>query len=115
MLHRGENGPDYEGDCLDAAVWREAARGGDRRVRAPGTREEAGLAAPLQPVAAGPESWRIYVAEVAGSARVQLHDPKHDHFIWTDPEHAVRACLPEVVQEGLSLAIRRIAAAMGRR
>ncbi len=116
LLHRSENGPDYEGDW----AWTppSGARQPEEAIDACARRElweEAGLAAALQPVADGPESWRVYVAEVGGNARVQLHDPEHDRFIWTDPEHAVRVCLPDVVREGLSLAIRHIGAAADRR
>lgn len=109
LLHRSENGPDYEGDwawtppsgarlpaeAVDACVRREL-------------REEAGLGPPLEVVPNSPESWRVYVAEVGGNVRVRLHDLEHDRFIWADPEHALRVCLPDVVKEGLCLAIRHI-------
>src|SRR5262245_32576121 len=80
VLHRGQNGPDFEGD------W---AWGPPAGARYPGEDvgrcaerelyEETGLQLTLQRTNAGTITWVVYLADATDDAKVRL-SPEHDRY-----------------------------------
>lgn len=97
LLHRGHEGPDYEGD------W---AWGPPSGARCPGEPidvcavrellEETGLKLPISRVELDSPDWFVYVAEVEPDAEVLL-SPEHDRFIWGSIDEFARCVAPQEV------------------
>ena len=106
LLHRGHNGPDYEGD------WAWTPPGGARQ---PGEEidscaarellEEAGIVTTPMRTSFGDEDCVVYVAGINRNIRVVLNDTEHDRFNWVSLDEARRRCHPDKV----ATAIARVA------
>lgn len=107
LLHRGQSGPDFEGDW----AWTPPAG-----ARLPGEKisdcakrelkEEAGLTGEPEETLFGSREWAAYSLEVGADVRVTLHDTEHDRYEWVALKTAEALCSPEIVME----TIRRVAA-----
>ena len=106
LLHRAQDGPDYEGDWAwtppsGARKPAEAIEDAAKRE----LQEEAGLATPVTPVPCGSGEWAVFTAEADSHDQIRLVDPEHDRFVWLTPKEALQRVAPHVVRESLACAL----------
>ena len=101
VLHRGESGPDYEGDWAWGTPAGELEPG--ETVDACAARElmeETGLDLACTPACADVPAWPVYLAEALPDCAICLSD-EHDRFEWLPLDEALPRVLPEVVRAQL--------------
>lgn len=109
ILHRAQEGPDYEGDW----AWTppSGARLPNEDVDVCARRElweETQLTIPIQRTEIGHDSWALYLAEATNDDVITL-DAEHDRYEWVLFETACARCLPVVVTQTLQHAATLIA------
>lgn len=109
LLHRAHSGPDYEGD------WAWTPPAGARFPAEPiehcaarELHEEVGLDANPRFVAETESGWAIHVLELPAGAGIELDD-EHDRYEWVAPGDARNRCLPVVVGDSITTALRSLA------
>ena len=106
ILHRGHQGPDFEGD------W---AWGPPAGARLPGEdirdcarrelREETGLELEPVPVSDLQGNWAVFRVEAPPAARVRL-SAEHDRSLWVPVHEAVARCRPALVADQIRAVAR---------
>jgi 8-oxo-dGTP pyrophosphatase MutT (NUDIX family) len=110
IMHRGHDGPDYEGDW----AWTPPAG-----ARFPGEdihacaqrelKEETGLDLPIALASAPDEAWAAFVAKAPPDAAIVLNE-EHDRFEWLSADAALARCQPQIVRAEIEAAIAAISA-----
>ncbi len=99
VLHRGQQGPDYEGEW----AWGPpaGARHPGEPIAACAARElleETGMRLPLLPTGVGTDDWPVYLAEASTDAAVVL-SAEHDRYAWLPLDPAATLVSPERVRD----------------
>lgn len=101
LLHRGQEGPDYEGDWAWGPP--SGARYPDEPIDACAVRElleETGLELPISRVEMDSPDWFVYIAEAGQDTEVQLSS-EHDRYVWGSVDTLETSIAPDEVREQL--------------
>ncbi len=108
VLHRGQHGPDFEGE------W---AWGPPSGARSPGEAiarcaerellEETGLDLSLCRACPDSDAWYVYLAEAGDGAEPRL-SAEHDRYAWLSLDDAAERITPEVVRAQFTAAAARL-------
>ena len=108
LMHRGQEGPGYEGDWAWGPPSGARFPGEDIDVCA--TRElleETGLSVPLLRVEMDSPEWITYLTEIDVSTEIKL-SPEHDRYVWVSTSELCKNVAPEIVCGQLRAAAQAI-------
>ena len=98
LLHRGESGPEYEGDWAWSTACGELEPGESvDQCAARELAEETGLRLACRLDCADVPAWPVYLAEASPDCEVVLSD-EHDRYEWLPLPAALPRVLPEPVR-----------------